>query len=181
MGHQSHAAWRAKAILAQLKTRGRETDGKSPAVRFVQPLGCIISGSVQATGRYTSEGSGARMRKHIIIEGALWSLAITAGVLWSIQSEDPHMSLPDQESLGRTQNQLRAIERPLVMIHQAPDGRIMTHLRTAPNANSPKALGLTICEFVRYVAREFKVNENDVWEWVDEERRKPTTDLRSPS
>jgi hypothetical protein len=40
---------------------------------------------------------------------------------------------------------------------------------------------LLVCDLVRHVARAFKIEENDVWEWVDKERRNPTTEITNPS
>ena len=121
------------------------------------------------------------MDKHIIIESTLWSLAFTAGVLWCVQPGNPYMSHPDQNPTGGTENQLRVTERPLVITHEAHDGQIITHLPTTLNADSHRLLALSICDHVRQVARAFKVDEIDVWEWVEKERRNPTMDLRSPS
>jgi hypothetical protein len=34
--------------------------------------------------------------------------------------------------------------------------------------------GILICDLVRHVANAFEVNESAVWEWVDQERNRPT-------
>jgi hypothetical protein len=39
------------------------------------------------------------------------------------------------------------------------------------------AYSLIICDLVRSVAAEFNVDEDDVWEWVEKERRESTTKL----
>lgn len=40
-----------------------------------------------------------------------------------------------------------------------------------------QAYGLLICDLVRHVSRLFKVNEEDVFEWIEKERHKPTTTI----
>ena len=36
---------------------------------------------------------------------------------------------------------------------------------------------MLICDLVRHAAKAFDVDEDDVWEWVDKERRDPTTPI----
>ena len=43
------------------------------------------------------------------------------------------------------------------------------------------ARALMIADIVHHVARAFKVDEDEVWEWMDKERRHPTTTFTSPS
>jgi hypothetical protein len=33
------------------------------------------------------------------------------------------------------------------------------------------------CDLVRHIAKLFQVNEEQVWEWADKERAKPTTPI----
>lgn len=72
------------------------------------------------------------------------------------------------------------IEQPLVIMFEA-DGGIVCHIHPSKKASSHEHYGLLICDLVRHVANAFKVDESDVWEWVDKERRNPTTDVRPAS
>jgi hypothetical protein len=73
------------------------------------------------------------------------------------------------------------IESPLVIMFEDPDGGIVCRIHQSPKTNSHKHYGLLVCDLVRHVARAFEVEEDDVWEWVDKERRHPTTDIRPAS
>ena len=73
------------------------------------------------------------------------------------------------------------IENPLVVMFEAPDGNVICHIQPSQRAKSHQHFGLLICDLVRHVARAFKVKEADVWEWVDKERHRPTTDITRPS
>lgn len=64
------------------------------------------------------------------------------------------------------------IENPLVIVFEN-DGKIQTHLY--PGERNYKQYGILIADIVRHVANAFKVDENDVWEWVDKERDHPTS------
>jgi hypothetical protein len=64
------------------------------------------------------------------------------------------------------------IEKPLIVVFKN-DGKIQTHL--FPEEASYKEYGILIADIVRHVANAFKVHENDVWEWVDKERDRPTS------
>jgi len=77
-------------------------------------------------------------------------------------------------------NKMMRIESPLVIMFE-DDGEIVCHIHPSKNASSHQDYGLLICDLVRHVARAFKVDEDDVWEWVDKERRRPTTEIRNPS
>jgi len=70
------------------------------------------------------------------------------------------------------------IEKPLVLMFEA-DGKVVTHIH--PGSHNYQHYGLLICDLVRHVAAAFKVNEGEVWNWVDKERANPTTDIRQPS
>lgn len=65
------------------------------------------------------------------------------------------------------------IDKPLILVFENDDGQIQTHLY--PEERSYKQYGILIADIARHVARAFKVNENDVWEWVDKERDHPTS------
>ena len=64
------------------------------------------------------------------------------------------------------------IESPLIIVFEN-DGEIQTRLY--PGERTYQHYGLLIADVVRHVANAFKVNENDVWEWVDKERYDPTS------
>lgn len=69
------------------------------------------------------------------------------------------------------------VKKPLVIIFEAPDGEMMTHIWPSAKADSHAAYGLIVCDLVRHVAVYFKVDEVDVWEWVEKERFRPTTEF----
>jgi hypothetical protein len=64
------------------------------------------------------------------------------------------------------------IEAPLIIAFEQ-DGKVQTHLY--PGRFTQKEYGILIADIVRHVANVFKVNENEVWEWVDKERDRPTS------
>ncbi len=64
------------------------------------------------------------------------------------------------------------IKNPLVIVFENDD-KVQTHLY--PGERSYQQYGILIADLVRHVANAFKVHENEVWEWVDKERYKPTT------
>ena len=68
------------------------------------------------------------------------------------------------------------VERPLVIIYEDTEGIVF---RTYPSkkAHSHREYGMLICDLVRHAANAFDVEEEDVWEWVDKERRNPTTPI----
>ena len=72
------------------------------------------------------------------------------------------------------------IEQPLVIMFEA-DGQVVCHIHPSKIASSHEHYGLLICDLVRHVARAFKVDEADVWEWVDKERHNPTTGITTAS
>ena len=69
------------------------------------------------------------------------------------------------------------VNQPLVIMFKDEDGKILCHLY--PDQCDHRHYGLLVCDLVRHVAAAFKVRENDVWEWVDKERNKPTTNLQT--
>jgi hypothetical protein len=72
------------------------------------------------------------------------------------------------------------INQPLVVIYPSEDGRLNTMIMPREE-DTHKHFGLLIYDLVRHTARAFKVSEDDVWEWVMKERRKPTTEIKRPS
>jgi hypothetical protein len=71
------------------------------------------------------------------------------------------------------------LEDPLVVMFQQ-DGQLICHIHPAKGVDH-RHYGVAICDLVRHVARAFKVEEAEVWEWVDKERRSPTSDIARPS
>jgi hypothetical protein len=69
------------------------------------------------------------------------------------------------------------VTQPLVIMFKDEDGKILCHLY--PEDLDHRHYGLLVCDLVRHVAAAFKVEEKDVWDWVDKERHKPTTDVRT--
>lgn len=72
------------------------------------------------------------------------------------------------------------IHNPLVIMFRTPDKQIICHIHPTEE-DGHEAYGLLICDLVRHVARAFKVDEDEVWNWVDKERYHPTTEFTSPS
>ena len=58
-------------------------------------------------------------------------------------------------------------------------GRVVCHIHPQQTEDH-REYGVYICDLVRHVANAFKVDEDDVWEWVDKERHHPTTDIERP-
>ncbi len=72
------------------------------------------------------------------------------------------------------------LENPLVVMFLNETGAVTTHIHPA-HGYSHKHYGLIICDLVRHVARAYHVDEDDVWEWVEKERDRPTTEITNPS
>jgi hypothetical protein len=66
------------------------------------------------------------------------------------------------------------INSPLIIVFEN-DGQLQTRLY--PEAMGYEDYGVLIATLVRHVANPFKVQENDVWAWVDKERYEPTTPI----
>ncbi len=64
--------------------------------------------------------------------------------------------------------------------HVQQDGKVVCQIHPAKGLDHTH-YGLVICDLVRHVARAFRVDEDEVWKWVDKERRHPTTDVTQPS
>lgn len=71
------------------------------------------------------------------------------------------------------------ITDPLLIVFRGPDRTVQTRIHSSDMDH--RAYGLLIADLVRHVARAFKVDDEDVWEWVEKERDHPTTDIRNPS
>lgn len=91
----------------------------------------------------------------------------------------PHM-LAELDNLEIRPGAMIIVQKPLVIMYRAGDDSIVTNIHPTPDLTY-EGYGLLICDLVRHVASAFKVDEDDVWEWVDKERRHHTTDIRQPS
>jgi hypothetical protein len=72
------------------------------------------------------------------------------------------------------------IDKPLVIMFEAPTGNVVCHIHPSKSTSSHRAYGLLICDLARHVARAFNVREDEVWEWVEKERRRSTTEIADP-
>ena len=71
------------------------------------------------------------------------------------------------------------LTKPLIVMFEN-EGKIICHLWPR-ESDTHEGYGLIICDLVRHVANAFKVDEDDVWKWVDRERYHHTTDVTRPS
>jgi hypothetical protein len=68
------------------------------------------------------------------------------------------------------------INTPLVIMFKDKDTQnVICHLFPNENSYGYREYGLLVCDLVRHVANCFSVDQEQVWEWVDKERTKPTT------
>jgi hypothetical protein len=72
-----------------------------------------------------------------------------------------------------------SIRNPLVIMFE-DEGRVICRIHPS-KTTSHREYGMLVCDLVRHVARAFEVDEEDVWEWVDKERRRPTTAITRAS
>ena len=72
------------------------------------------------------------------------------------------------------------LHNPLIVMFETPDGKITCHIHRRID-DTHQTYGLLICDLVRHVSNAFKVDEDDVWDWVDKEREHHTTDITVPS
>jgi hypothetical protein len=70
------------------------------------------------------------------------------------------------------------IEKPMLMMFEH-EGKIVCHIY--PEGYDHTHYGLLICDLVRHLSRAFKVEEDEIWEWIERERRQPTTEITQPS
>lgn len=80
--------------------------------------------------------------------------------------------------LGGSTEEPMMIQEPLIIMFRQDD-KITCHIH--PGEYNHKHYGLLICDLVRHVANAFKVDEDDVWEWVDKERHHHTSEIKQPS
>ncbi len=80
---------------------------------------------------------------------------------------------------GGSTEQPMMIAAPLVIMFKQDD-RVICHIHP-DTQSSYQSYGLLICDLARHVARAYKVEEADVWKWVDMERNHPTTEITQAS
>ncbi len=86
----------------------------------------------------------------------------------------------DTPTPGGTDEKPMVIQKPLVLMFEDQDGMVVCHIH--PNEDyDHESYGLIICDLVRHVAGSFKVEEEDIWNWVDKERRNPTSNITQAS
>jgi hypothetical protein len=73
--------------------------------------------------------------------------------------------------------ELFRVEQPLIIMFEEGAGSIKCHLYPSKSSKSHREYGMLICDLVRHVARAFDVAEEEVWEFVDKERDRPTTSI----
>jgi len=89
------------------------------------------------------------------------------------------MSSTSGSPVGGSSEQPMMITQPLIIMFEC-DEKIVCHIYPRPQ-DSHKSYGLLVCDLVRHLAGAFKVDEDDVWEWVDKERHHHTTKIIQPS
>ncbi len=67
------------------------------------------------------------------------------------------------------------IKDPLVIMF-LDNKKIVCHIHYSKDITY-EHYGMAVCDLVRHVAKAFKVEEDAVWQWVDMERRNPTTNI----
>jgi len=68
------------------------------------------------------------------------------------------------------------IADPVAIMFRQPDGSVTVHIHP-PAGYGPGEYGVLACDFVRHIAAALKVDEADVWKWVDKERHRPTAEI----
>lgn len=69
------------------------------------------------------------------------------------------------------------VEDPLVIIYPQ-DGALVTAIHPR-GSDTFAGYGIIVCDLVRHIAKAFKVDEDEVWDWVDKERQHPTSAIRA--
>lgn len=70
------------------------------------------------------------------------------------------------------------VRDPLLVVHYVTldeDSPIVFHVHTGDErCNDEAAFGILIADVVRHVAKALKVDEDEIWRWVEAERENPT-------
>jgi hypothetical protein len=70
------------------------------------------------------------------------------------------------------------VKTPLVIMFLNDDNKLVCHIHP-PSDYTYEHYGLITCDLVRHIAMMFGVHEDAVWEWVDKERKRHTTNLET--
>jgi hypothetical protein len=64
-----------------------------------------------------------------------------------------------------------------VIVHQpGGEGQPIRTILAGPQGAKYEEFAMLICDVVRHVVAGFRVTEDGVFEWIEKERKKPTTD-----
>lgn len=80
---------------------------------------------------------------------------------------------------GGSPEQPMMLQQPVIVMFRQ-DGNLICHIHPTKD-DTYQHYGLMICDLVRHVAHAFKVDEDDVFEWIEKERDHPTTEITNPS
>ena len=70
------------------------------------------------------------------------------------------------------------IKTPLViMFEEEGTGNVLCHLHPSDTCGDYRSYALLVSDLVGNVSRCFDVKEDQVWEWVDKERNRPTAEI----
>lgn len=121
-------------------------------------------------------------RRSYLREDVVATLQISPVIAWlSIRlcaNEKEKVSAVTENSHSKRES--FTIENPLVVMFRMYDGKICCHIMST-KGETFQGYALLACDLVRHVAAAFKVEEDDVWEWVDKERHHKTTEIEIPS
>jgi hypothetical protein len=91
-----------------------------------------------------------------------------------ITNQGGELQMGWRQIFARHRDERMWIVRPLVIMYEQGDG-VVCRVYPGKRTNSHREYGILICDLVRDVANAFKVDEDNVWEWVHKERRNPTS------
>ncbi|MFZ1097254.1 MAG: hypothetical protein WAN75_49900 [Xanthobacteraceae bacterium] len=72
------------------------------------------------------------------------------------------------------------VRKPLVVMFENEEGSITCHIHPQPDYGH-EVYGLLVCDLVRHLANAFKVDEDEIWSWVERERHDPTAEITHAS
>lgn len=73
--------------------------------------------------------------------------------------------------------EFEVVSSPLLLVTLNEESNTIVRIHP-PQSYTHKHYGLLVADIVRHTARAFAVSEADVWEWVDKERKRPTTPIK---
>jgi hypothetical protein len=75
-------------------------------------------------------------------------------------------------------SEITPIEYPWLIVHQpGGEGNPIRTMIAGPTNAGHEQFGLLLCDVLRHVAAAKGVREQDVFEWIEKEFKKPTTNL----